>query len=313
MSIPTTSLAERFQRFGERECAHVSPFYAQLSARIAEDSDLLAIAAAGEGRSQPVPNLLFAAVQYLLLTGSQHRLAECYPALGGTTTAHAVPMPIFRDFCLTHAEPIRELIATRLVQTNEVRRCALTLPALALAAADQPIALIEVGTSAGLNLLLDHYQYRYVSGLEAGDLGLHSERRRLPGRGLQSTHPPSPLTLICEIRGNASWLPTHIPSIVWRLGLDLNPIDVQDPDAARWLEALIWPEQTERAELLRQALHIAAAYPPPIWAGDAIALLPHAFHEAPQNAVLCIVHTFTLNQFSPSMREQFYTLLIIAQ
>jgi hypothetical protein len=293
---PIISLAERFQRFGERECAHVSPLYAQFARGVAADPDLLAIAAAGDGRGQPVPNLFFAAVQYLLLDGISHPLANLYPACGGTTTADLDPMPLLRDFCHQHASAIRELIATRLVQTNEVRRCALTLPAIAYAAQNQPIALLEIGTSAGLNLLPDYYHYYY-----------HTNEQHIvlpPAQQHRTT-----LTLDCAIRGSLSLCPTNVPTINWRLGLDLNPIDLANPAATTWLRALIWPEQTDRSMLLQQATTIAQAIAPPVWAGDALQLLPTAIAQAPQNALLCVVHTFTVNQFSPTMRQQFSDLL----
>jgi hypothetical protein len=277
-------LAERFRRFGARECAHVSPLYARLSLLIATDPELLTLAAHGDGRGQPVPNLIFAAVQYLLLGGIAHPLARFYPVVGGDTALPEPPEPWFRDFCMAHAAPIRALLEARLVQTNEVRRCALTLPALAIAAESQPIALIEVGASAGLNLLLDQYRYRY---------------------GAQAIgNPGAPLTLHCDARGAPPPLPAQLPAIAWRVGIDLSPIDVRDQDATRWLRALIWPEQTDRALLLQQALANAERHPPELWAGDAIELLPQAIAAAPRDAQICLVHTFTLNQFSPAMRLQ---------
>lgn len=277
-------LAERFRRFGARECAHVSPLYARLSLLIASDPELLTLAAHGDRRGQPVPNLIFAAVQYLLLGGAAHPLARFYPIVGGDTALPEPPEPAFRDFCIAHAAPIRALLETRLVQTNEVRRCALTLPALALAADSQPIALIEVGASAGLNLLLDQYRYQY---------------------GAQTVgSPEAPLTLRCDPRGAPSPIPAQIPTIEWRVGIDLSPIDVSDQDATRWLRALIWPEQIDRALLLQQALANAERHPPKLWAGDAIDLLPRAINAAPPDAQICIVHTFTLNQFSAAMRRQ---------
>lgn len=282
-------LAELFRRFGERECAHISPLYAQLAISVADDPQLLALAAAGAGRGQPVPNLMFAAAQYLLLSGERHRLAAFYPAVGGSSDTPGDPVPPFRDFCLQHAPAIQQLLHTRLVQTNEVRRCALTMPALTLASAGQPIALIEVGSSAGLNLLFDRYGYRY------GD-------QRCGDR-------ESAVQLNCVPRGLPPPVPARLPVVASRVGLDLNPIDVRDHDATRWLRALIWPEQTDRAHLLERALVLAEAQPPPLRAGNALELLPQAFAEAPDTAQLCVVHTFTLNQFSAAMRAQFGHLI----
>ena len=107
------------------------------------------------------------------------------------------------------------------MQTNEVRRCCYLLPAVTLAArlaAPAPLALIEAGASAGLNLGLDGYAYDYGTGTITGD-------------------PRSPLTLHCELRGGTPPpLALPAPDIAWRAGIDLSPLD---PDDAAWLRALV--------------------------------------------------------------------------
>ena len=59
-----------------------SQLYARLSAGVLEDPELLALAATAPA-GQPPPNLLFAAVHYLLLRGASHPLARLYPSLNG--------------------------------------------------------------------------------------------------------------------------------------------------------------------------------------------------------------------------------------
>ena len=93
----------------------------------------------------------------------------------------------------------------------------------------QPLALIEVGASAGLCLLYDSWRYHYT--------GSRVDRWVGPTK--------SPLTLSCFTTGDVP-VPQEVPAIVWLAGLDLNPIDAADPDARRWLQALIWPEHHER-------------------------------------------------------------------
>jgi hypothetical protein len=285
------NLAKRFKRFGERECLPASPLYARLAVAIAGDPEMLAIAAAA--RAAPVPNLLFAGVQYLLLRGADHPLVGFYPACGGDPGRTDIdPVPLFRDFCLAHADAIRRLLETRRVQTNEVRRCALLLPAFAVVAgeaAGRPLAIVEIGASAGLNLLWDRYGYDY-GGARCGD-------------------PEAPVQLRCALRGaQAPPIPATMPSVAWRVGLDLKPIDVHDDDAVLWLRALTWPEQVERAALLEHALDLARREPPLLLAGDALELLPGVLQRVPGDAALCLVHTFTLNQFTPEMRDQFWAL-----
>src|SRR5262245_59382616 len=146
-------LAQTFRRFGERECVPSSPLYGRLAIGIAGDAELLAIAATA--RARPVPNLFLAAVQFLLLQGIEHPLAAFYPGISGGTGGNPAddPFPVLCAFCLEHAGAIEQLLMTRRVQTNEVRRCACLLPAFAIAArrlGDRPLALVEIGASAGL-------------------------------------------------------------------------------------------------------------------------------------------------------------------
>jgi hypothetical protein len=294
VSLSIETLSQHFRRFGERECVPASPLYGRLAVGIAGDADLLAIAAAAQAR--PVPNLFLAAVHFLLLQGADPALAAFYPDLVGDSDAPASgdPFPLFRAFCLDHTSAISALVVNRRVQTNEVRRCACLLPAFTIAArllGDQPLALIEIGASAGLNLLWDHYHYDYGAGGQCGD-------------------PAALVRLACELRGDRlPLLPAPMPVIATRVGLDLNPIDARDRDAALWLRALIWPEQRDRAALLAQAINVAQQHPPPLLAGDAIALLPEVLANVPADAALCIYHSFTLNQFPSAARERLATLV----
>ena len=145
---------------------------------------------------------------------------------------------------------------SRATQTNEAGRCATLLPSLAqiAAAGGRPLALIEVGASAGLTLFPDRYGYEYDAG--PGSPGW------LPA-GAAGSYP----VLGCAVTGPVP-LPAELPQVVWRAGIDLNPLDVRNPDDVAWLEALIWPEQDFRRERLRRAIAVAQADPPLLVAGD---------------------------------------------
>ena len=147
-------LAREFALFAERECSGRGPLYERLSHAIAGDPDLLELA--GQACSTPVANLFFAAVHRLLFDRPEHPLAAIYA--GGERD----PLPAFRAFCLEHRAALTGLLRSRRVQTNEVRRAACLLPAFGVVAADGPgkaLALIEIGTSAGLLLNFDRYAY----------------------------------------------------------------------------------------------------------------------------------------------------------
>jgi hypothetical protein len=150
---------------------------------------------------------------------------------------------------------------------------------------------VELGASAGLNLLWDRYSYDYGTGRRYGT-------------------PRSPVLLACTLRGNAPPpFPDTLPPVATRIGIDLDPIDVRDPEAALWLRALVWPDAGGRAELLQQAMRVARQDPPPLRLGDALDLLPQVLTDIPEDQLLCVFHTHTLNQLSVEARGRLQTLL----
>jgi hypothetical protein len=286
----TSELAAVFTRFAADRCGRYAPLYAHLASRIAGDRELLAIAAhARSGQSQP--DLMLAAVHYLLARQPGSPLARYYPTLNPDPVPPGGAFQEFRGFCLAHRDELAALVDSRLVQTNEVRRCCYLFPAVMLAArlaAPMPLALVEAGASAGLNLGLDDYAYDYGTGTIVGD-------------------PESPLTLQCELRGGTPPpLALPAPNITWRAGIDLNPLDPLDPDDAAWLRALVWADHPGRARLLDRALHAAAARPPTaVHAGDATTLLPALIESAPPDAAVCVMHTAFLAHLAPPDRAHF--------
>jgi len=231
-------------------------------------------------------------VHFLLLKGTKHPVSAFYPNLSGVAHRTDDPYPSFRSFCLERAADIRRLISLRLVQTNEVRRAAALLPAFTLVsrrAPRRPISFIEIGASAGLNLLWDFYGYDYGEGRLCGDMS-------------------SPVRIACRARGIESPpLPETMPQISKRIGIDLNPIDACDPDETLWLRALVWSEHQERAELLRRAIQIAKQHRPMLISGDAAGILPSALALIPPESALCIFRIFT--QLSPESRGQLADLI----
>lgn len=155
-------LPERFRQFAERKCTGrigaPSSLYEHLSLEIADDRDpdLLALAANARDE-QPTPNLLFAAVQSLLFETPDSPLAAYYLSVGAETRPiDERTYPTFREFCLEHEAEIVDLLSTRRVQTNAVRRSACLLPAFEYVSRRverTPLALVEIGSSVGLNLL----------------------------------------------------------------------------------------------------------------------------------------------------------------
>ncbi len=288
-------LSQRFEWFAKYDCANASPLYEYLSLHIARDPEILELATHAQ-KGQPVPNLLLGAVQFLLLQGvegEQHPLSAFYFSIPLSSSKRADLYPLFRAFCFERWDEIRQLMETHLVQTNEVRRCACLLPAFELVSRRverRPLSLIEIGASAGLNLLWDRYGYDYGEGGRCGD-----------------EH--STVQLLCTLRGEKRPdLPTTFPTVASRIGIDLHPIDVHDAEATLWLRALVWPEHEKRIRLLNNALAIAQQDTPQIVAGDALVVLPEMMAAVPADTTLCLYHSFVINQFAPEARQRLEAL-----
>jgi hypothetical protein len=293
-SAQLEALAQRFVRFADQECGAYAPLYDRLARGIAGDPELLTIAAHARS-GQQAPLLLLAAVHSLVLGGTKHTLGAFYPSVTHhTAVPPGDPLPAFRAFCRDYRDVLLDLVSTRLVQTNEPRRCTVLLPAFATVArlaGGRPLALIEVGASAGLNLLFDRYGYDYGVGRCAGD-------------------PGAPIRFTCALHGTML-PPIHagFPRVAARVGIDLHPIQADDTQATRWLRALVWPEHPERAAVLQQVLAIAQREPLTLLAGDALTVLPQAVAAAPADAALCVFHIATLAHFPPEAREHFRALI----
>ncbi|HZG10720.1 MAG TPA: DUF2332 domain-containing protein [Kurthia gibsonii] len=287
----TRNLKGIFEQFAQQECHNSSPLYEQLSYAIAQDEAILRIAAQIP-KEQPIPNLLFASVQYLLMT-QEHPLRAFYPRFTDFVQSPMEAFPHFKDFVLTHTQELAYLFATKRVQTNEVRRCAYLYPMLCdiFEQHKKPLALIEVGTSAGLQLGIDHYQFRY------GDTTVGDQT--------------SSLTLQSDNRGES--LPKSIAKpfeVATRIGIDLRTMNVNEEEDLDWLKALIWPEHTDRLQLLNQAVHITRELPIQLVDGDATKKLQHIATQVPEEEMLVIFHTYVANQFSPEAKMNLMQSLI---
>jgi hypothetical protein len=287
-------LVRRFRRFAESEAPAVgSPVYARMSAGVVAHDELLSVLDDAPERQQR-PTTFFAAVQDVLLRGIHHPLRDHYPRLTGHPAPDRDPTPDLLDFVRTHREPIVALAATRGTQTNEVLRSVGLAPALAAVAEDvgSALSVLEVGASAGLNLRLDRYGYRYVDGDTV-------------------TEVPGELTLETEVaRGTTP--PAHLlpPPILDRVGLDLAPIDVTDEDDVRWLRACLWPEHTDRAVRLDAALDAARDDPPRVVQGDMLADLAATIDDLEPAGHLVIFHCVAMMYLPQDLRTAWRTEVV---
>jgi hypothetical protein len=258
------SISELYRRFAVAEAAGHSRCYEQWALGVADDARLLALL---EELPKPrrQPNLLFAAARHAGIAPGPY---------GG-----------FRDKLLQRWPQVRSVMLTRRTQTNEPGRCATLLPILA--ALPQPLALLEVGASAGLCLYPDRFSYRY---------GTHLR--------LDPPDGPGAAVLDCTISGPVP-VPAAVPRVVWRAGIDLHPLDVtRDPDVD-WLRTLIWPEQQHRRTRLAAAIEVARADPPRLVAGDLNDVVEGLAAQAPAGATLVIFHSAVLAYLTDADRARF--------
>lgn len=253
MQEDAASVAERYGRFARDEAPGRSEVYAAWAQGIAGDEETCRLLARIPARRRQPP-LVFA-----------------------VTRLRGVPVggyDLWRAWLHRHIEEVVAECAVRSVQTNEPLRCAALLPALARI--HGPIALLEVGVSAGLCLYPDRYSYRYHH--ESGVLSID------PADG------PSPVVLDAAWRGSLPPLSAP-PEIVWRGGIDLQPLDATADADRAWLTGLVWPGEEGRAARIRAALGIAAADPPRLRAGDAVEGFAGLAEEAAATGATVVVST----------------------
>ncbi len=236
------------------------------------------------------PILLLAAVHFLLLSGVDHPLAAYYDTVadvrGTPFDASASNVStVFSAFCEEHRHELEHVIATRTTQTNEVGRCSALFPGLCHIASmydrDVPLSLLDLGTSAGLNLLFDDYSYTYRS---ASDDGVRA-----------AGTVGSAVSIECSARDDVSSLPElRLPAIGERVGLDLSPLDPFSDDAVLWLLACQWPDNPKRFGRLRGALSNVRASdnPPRLEQGDMVRDLQRVAASITGTTPLVVFHSW---------------------
>ena len=282
----TAELAQWWRSFADYSLKGYAPLYETMVRAAADDDEVMALVAAAPAEAH-VPNNLHAAVRFLLLSGVDHPLAAAYePGFDGDIGA------LFCDMVRAHRPEIAELLATRYVQTNEVNRTSAIAPLVNLVGqrTGTPLALVDVGCSAGLNLLLDRYR------IEVGDVVLGPDDARL--------------RLRADSRGRAAI--ADAAHIAWRRGVDRNPIDVTDADEARWLESLFWPDHPERRARLRAAIDELCADPPVLVKADAIEGTEQALRDAPPELAVLVVTTWVVFYFDEDLRREFERTILDA-
>jgi hypothetical protein len=275
-------LAQRFSDFA-KSFDKGAPLYSRIAQRVANEPavlDLMAVAPI----TQQIPVLLFASAHHLLLDQRDHELAKHYPNIS-PEIGSGDATDLFVTFVLERADAMKELLATRSTQTNEIGRCNWFLfPFAMLEAEVGALAQIDVGSSAGLNQLLSKIAYDISPG------GLIGES--------------DSLTIMCDISGTPP-IPKQVPNVCWSVGLDAKPIDVRNDEEVRWLEACVWPDQVERFDRLQRAISLARSHNIEVEHGDAVDDVAQAIERAAKRGHPVVTTSWVLNYLSPERRIAF--------
>lgn len=174
------------------------------------------------------------------------------------------------------------------MQTNEVSRCAYLYPVFCYIyeKVGKPLALIELGTSAGIQLLWDQYRYSY---------------------GTETTYgqQSSKIFLTSEVRGKKQpFLFVNQPTVSARIGIDLHINDLHDEEDCLWLQALIWPNHVKRRELFRYAAEEVRQHTLQLIEGDGVRLISSIVKKIDGDSALCIFHTHVANQLQADEQQR---------
>ena len=282
-------IAEAFRVFAYDECKGSSALYYKLCNKIAEDVDLLNIAAKVR-YGQPVPNSFLASVHFLLLANTGHSLAHYYPSIS-KREIEEIPFTLFKAFCIENKDKIIQIVADRIVQTNAINRCSYLAPIFSKLIEDnheRAVTMIDIGTSAGLTLNWNKYEYNY---------------NKIVSIGKSNTK------VNAEVRDSA------IPEFklpkkeIRKIGIDQHIIDPANIEEARWLQALIWPDQLERFEILNEALKNEDLKTIEFIEADTVIDFAKIIEAITKENLLIVYCTHAMYQFPIKMKEEFWEML----
>lgn len=275
------TLADRFRRHAEMMPAGL---YRTLMFAFAQDWEAGGVVAdicrdwADAPTSAIVQLRLLAGIQRLVLAGEAPQLARYYPNLGGSVPPEQA-WPDFEPVLRAHVPELRAALEIA-PQTNEPGRSVPLLVGLFDAVRRSGLSavrLLEVGASAGLNLLVDRF-------FVAGD-------------GWSYGPAGSPLRLTEAVIGPIS--PAAF-SIVARRGCDLSPIDAASPEGRLRLTSFVWPHDAHRFQRLQAALQLAAAHPVTVDKAPAAEWLADQLAVPPAAEVLSVVWHSITRQYWPT-------------
>lgn len=271
-----------------------SPFYAVLYGFVADDiADGGPIAAL----LAPYVDVPFGATLGMRLLGGVHRLvlegeaddlAKHYPSTDGDGDAEAA-WPKFRELVAVREEELEPYLR-RSPQTNEVGRSAALVGGFLRIASTtgRPLRLLEIGSSAGLNLRFDQYFY------SDGDFSFGDPR--------------SPVRFVDLWDGAIPDFDANC-TVAERRGCDTNPVDPTTEDGRLTLLSYVWPDQQERFDMLRHALDVAGDFPAIVDRADAPEWLERRLAERRDRTATVVFHSVVWGYLAERDQARVWELL----
>jgi hypothetical protein len=292
--LTLADVRREFQRFAEGKARGYGSVYREVAEWVLDSRELQALAAHARGR--PVADLFLASVQYSVRRDRDALLLAMFDGRFAPEALDASVRDAFVSLCRRRVDEIGRTLRERRVQTNEPGRCAALLLGLAEAqrrVGGQPLHLIDLGCSAGLQLLFDHYDYHLVlsDGASVQLPAVHTH---------DAISPP-----VVRTRVHGGWrgrIPASVPQVTNRVGVDLRPLDLSEADDRLWVRSFVWPEERERAARMEGAVAVAARVCPRIITSDLIAALPRVLDEF-AGAPVCVFHSHTRVQLSEADQQ----------
>ena len=287
--IDLSRIKDRFKAFAEYECKDYAELYYKLSYDIANDDEVSNIASFAKS-SQPVPNIFFGAVHYLLLKNKKNKLAQFYPTITKIQNKDRIPFDLFKEFCIQNEIKIKKIISERIVQTNVLNRCSYLYPVFSniISKEGKPTTIIDIGTSAGLTLNFDKYEYWYNESKIFGE---------------------------SRVKNYSKIIDSEVPELkpisqkITKIGIDQNLINPKNEDEKLWLNSLIWADHIDRFTYMEEALKLKELDQINFIQGKSVLDFEIVINKIEKSETLIVFATHTLYQFSPEEKIEFYNML----
>lgn len=259
-----------------------SPLYAEILSIALEDlqrdGPVAAVVRDFEGDAVPgaMPLRMMGGLHRLVLRGQAPRLAGHYPTTGGTPDGQTLAEDVLSTVD-ANVGYLREALQVP-PQTNEIGRSVALFAGLmmALEGESRPVKLLEIGSSAGLNLMLDNFSYETEPWSWAGTEG-------------------APL-LRPDWRGGGPAVPESI-DVLSRQGCDTNPIDVTVEAERLRLVSFVWADQVDRFDRINKAIDLVDPGSFQLEEADAAVWLRDRLAEPVPDGTLTVVQHSVLWQY----------------